>query len=283
MKADDRDAYFELVGYPVEAAAEQNAKFLFTDRSFLDAHLHQDPSADAASAQAAYDHIQSLTAEYNSLHGGKWDGMMSAAPRERQVFLMPRTAMAADAPLPASWGAGVKAAQTISINAAHYTRKSDGARASWKVLPELGISGASVVYGAPGLLGNASTHPSTEDAPWLEYEFTVVKTGNATLTLHLMPIFAIDSQHRLRYAIALDGATPVEMDASGSGEWHENSAPAWAENVLRNSALAKLPLGTLTAGTHKLRLIYRDPGVVFEHIVVSFDGAAPTYPVPPEN
>jgi len=283
MKTEERDAFFELVGYPVEAAAELNAKFLFTDRSFLDAHRRVDPSADAVSAQTAFDHIQSLTSEYNSLEGRKWNGMMSAAPRDRQVFLMPRAAAAADAPLPTSWGAGAERAQTISINAAHFTRKSDGAPASWKVLPELGISGASVVYGAPGLLGNARTSPNTKDAPWLEYEFAVERTGNATLTLHLLPTFAIDSQHRLRYAIALDGATPVEVDSSGSGEWHENSAPTWADNVLRNSALEKLPLGKLSAGEHKLRLIYRDPAVVFEHIVVTFDGAAPAYPVPPEN
>jgi hypothetical protein len=283
MRADDRDAYFELVGYPVEAAAEQNAKFLYTDRSYLDADKNEDPSRDAAMAHAAYGQIQSLTAEFNSLHGGKWDGMMSAAPRERQVFLMPRTATAVAAPLPASWGAGAVGTQTISINAARFTGKSDGALASWKVLPELGISGASVVYGAPGLLGNAPASPNTEDAPWLEYNFAVKRAGNATLTLHLLPTFAIDSEHRLRYAIALDGATQVEMDESGSGEWHENSAPAWEENVLRNSALAKLPLGRLTAGTHKLRLIYRDPAVVFEHIVITFDGAAPAYPVPPEN
>ena len=142
---------------------------------------------------------------------------------------------------------------------------------------------ASVEYGAPGLLGNNTSYLSPENAPWLEYELTVVKTGNATLTLHLLPTFAIDSEHRLCYAIALDGATPVEMDASGSGEWHKNSAPTWAGNVLRNSALAKVPLGRLSAGEHRLRLIYRDPGVVFEHLVVAFDGAPPAYPVPPEN
>jgi hypothetical protein len=283
MTNDDRDAFFELIGYPVESAAEQNAKFLYTDRSFLDAHQRKDPSADAASAKAAYDRIQSLTAEYNSLQGGKWDGMMSESPRGRQVFLMPRTAAEADAQLPASWGADLEAAQTISINASHFTRKSDGAEAKWMVLPELGISGASVVYGAPGLLGNTSMHSKDEDAPWLDYDFTVVKTGDFTLTLHLLPTFAIDSQHQLRYAIALDGATPVEMDASGSGEWRENSAPTWAENILRNSALAKLPLGKLSAGEHKMRLIYLDPGVVFEHIVVTSDGAAPAYPVPPDN
>jgi hypothetical protein len=278
-----RDAFFELVGYPVQAAAEQNAKFLFTDRSLLDAHFYRDSSADAASAQAAYDHVQSLTEMYNALASGKWRGMMDAAPHQRQVFQMPNPTEASGASLPPSWGAGEKGAQAISINAASFSRKYDGAQASWTVLPELGVSGASVEYGAPGLLGNGAAYPATEEAPWLEYAFTVAKPGSAMLTLHLLPTFPIDSQHRLRYAVALDGAAPVEMDASGTGEWHENSAPAWAKNVLRNSALETLPLGQLATGEHKLRLIYRDPGVVFEHLVVSFDGAAPAYPVPPNE
>jgi len=54
----------------------------------------------------------------------------------------------------------------------------------------------------------------------------------------------------------------------------------WAENVLRNSAVAKIPLGPLAPGKHTLRLIYRDPGVVFERIVVTFPSAPPAYPVP---
>ena len=53
----------------------------------------------------------------------------------------------------------------------------------------------------------------------------------------------------LRYAIALDGGVPVEMDltpsptarkAAGAGDGPSDSG--WAENVLRNSAIAKIPL-----------------------------------------
>src|SRR5208337_3280535 len=74
-----RSAYFELVGYPIEASAAQNRKFLFADRGFLDASLHRDAQrdADAAQAQAAHRQIQTLTAHYNHLEAGKWDGMMS--------------------------------------------------------------------------------------------------------------------------------------------------------------------------------------------------------------
>jgi hypothetical protein len=283
MPAQMRDAYFELVGYPVEVAAAQNAKFLETDRSFLDASRGVDTSGNATKAKAAYDRIQILTAAYNRLQDGKWDGMMSDAPRDRQVFKMPRTAKAADAglSLPSTWRAG-DAGAVVSLNAAEFTRKHDGSQAHWTVLPELGITGASVEYGAPGLLGNA-TPVCDSDAPWLEYDFSVAKVKAVAATLSLLPTFPVDSAHRLRYAVAVDGGKPVELDAAGAGEWHENSAPVWADNVLRNAAMENLPLGILKAGRHRVRLIYRDPGVVFEHLVVGFAGSAPAYPVPPAN
>jgi hypothetical protein len=296
-----RDAYFELVGYPVQAAAAQNDKFLYTDRSFLDASTHDEAAraADAAAAQAAYDRVQSLTGQYNTLEDGKWSGMMSDAPRQRQVFKMPRTATDADAnlPLPASWvsdrsdtpaasagAAGfVEQHGTVSIAANHYTRSSNGALAQWQVLQDLGISGASVVYGAPGLLAEAVSAPLTSSSPWLEYSFTTTGTGPSTLTLHLLPTFPIDSTHRLRYGVAIDGQAPKQLDLAGTGEWKEGNAPEWEGNVRRNSAIATLPVDGLPPGAHTLRLIYVDPGVVFEHIVLTFAGAPPAYPVPPET
>jgi hypothetical protein len=207
IPADARDAYFELVGYTVEAAAAQNAKFPETDRSFLDAHRHENTAVDAATAIAAYERIQALTAQYNGLTGGKWNGMMSDAPRQRHVFEMPRTATDAG-----------DSVDTISPNAAEFARKNDGTLARWVVMPELGISGATVEYGAPGLLGNAAPAAARDvkvaNAPWLEYDLDVAKAGEATLTLGLLPTFAVDSDHRLRYAVEFDGGKPVELVAA---------------------------------------------------------------------
>jgi hypothetical protein len=314
-------AFFELIGYPVEAAAAMNEKFLFTDQTFLDASLHDAAEMQAAAGKAheAYDTIQSLTARYNGLEDGKWAGIMSSAPRDRHVFEMPRTATLADAttPLPAAWskepalkGTGFNAESnsalkgtgfspyvesptksgalapegmageslhTVSIAAAHFTRKSGG----WNILSELGISGSSIQYGAPGLLANQTT-PAT-DQPWLDYDFTTATSGPATLSIYLLPTFPLDADHRLRFAASLDGHAPTQLDAGATGEWHEDTAPVWAANVLRNAAVVTLPLGDLPAGKHTLRLVYIDPGVVFEHLVLTFPGAPPAYPVPPET
>jgi hypothetical protein len=311
-------AFFELVGYPIEGSAAMNEKFLATDFTYLDAHLHNDTAlaADTARAHAAYDTIQTLTAKYNSLENGKWDGIMSAAPRERHVFEMPRTATDADAGklLPASWGAGdlepdaghppvpagtfIEQHATVSINAAHFARRSDGAQTSpqvrWNILDDLGISGASVVYGSPGLLANTDITTAAsgpQSSPWLEYRFLTTSPDlPGTLTLHLLPTFAVDSDHHLRYAVSLDNEPPIELDLTppatarkSSGASDGPSDSGWTDNVLRNSAIATIPLHAFAPGPHTIRLLYRDPGVIFEHLVVTFPGAPPAYPVPPET
>jgi hypothetical protein len=312
-------AFFELFGYPIEASAAMNEKFLATDLTYLDAHQHNDTAlaADTARAQAAYDTIQTLTAKYNALENGKWDGIMSDTPRERHVFEMPRTATAADAdaPLPAAWSAGSEACQsqgdaagpsagdaggarfaeqhcTVSINAAHFTRSVDGTLAHWNVLADLGISGDSVEYGAPGVLANTPMSRvglALSDMPRLEYDFTTTTKAPATLTLHLLPTFPLDSDHTLRYAVALDKLPAIELDAAtgatskSAGAGDGPSGASWSANVLRNSAIATVTLGTLAPGKHTLRLYYREPGVVFQHLVVTFPGAPPAYPVPPET
>jgi hypothetical protein len=305
LSAHYASAFFELVGYPVEGSAAMNDKFLSTDLSYLDTHQHNlaAVSVDAARAQADYDTIQTLTARYNSLESGKWDGMMSTMPRERHVFEMPRTATGADAdkPLPESWGSGeytvataasprsatfrfTEQHATVSINAAHFTRKQDGKNAAWKLYPDLGISGGSVGYGSPGLLANAeSLTLPVAASPWLEYDFDTASSGAATLTLALLPTFPVDSQHTSRYAVSLDGRVPLIVDANDPGAWRDNAPPNWPANVLRNFAQTTLPLGPLGPGHHALRLIYLDPAVIFEHLVISFPGAPPAYPVPPET
>jgi len=322
------DAYFELVLYPVAGSVIMNDKFLYTDRTFLDAHNRDDPGLveDTGQAKLAYAFEQDGTAKYNSLENGKWDGMMSDHPRDRRVFEMPRTATLADAdvPLPASWDPGSRACAddgwvstqpagtassgtfseqhcTISANAAHFARSGNGNLiAQWRVLADLGISGSSVVFGEPGRtspFGPIMTATSAQGmltikggpSPWLEYDFATTTAGPATLALHLLPTFPIDSDHKLRYAVALDDGAPMERDMSGSsggkatGAGDGPSGADWPQNVLRNSAIDTLALGALTAGKHTLRLLYRDPGVVFEHIVITFPGAPPAYPVPPET
>lgn len=71
IPADRQDAYFQLVKYPVQAAAQMN-------RKILTAQLARHSKADWKQSDAAFDSIASLTQQYNSLQNGKWNRMMDS-------------------------------------------------------------------------------------------------------------------------------------------------------------------------------------------------------------
>lgn len=86
-----KDAYFELVEYPVLAASAMNRKHLYAQKSRLFA-AHQYPVANeyARKSREAYQEIAALTRTYNKdIQNGKWDGMMDMAPRKLPVFEAP--------------------------------------------------------------------------------------------------------------------------------------------------------------------------------------------------
>ena len=72
-----KDAYFQLVKYPVQAAAQMNNKMLF-------AQFARHGKADWSDSDFAHDSIVSLTAIYNS--NPRWTGIMDCAPRELPPF-----------------------------------------------------------------------------------------------------------------------------------------------------------------------------------------------------
>ncbi len=73
-----KDAFYQLILYPVKSASLMNQKQTFTVQG------------NAERAVKAYDEIQELTRYYNrEMTGGKWDGMMDAAPRNTRVFRKP--------------------------------------------------------------------------------------------------------------------------------------------------------------------------------------------------
>jgi hypothetical protein len=309
LPANYQGAFFELAGYPVEAAAAQNAKFLWTDRSYLDAARQRKGSVqdDANNAQAAYNQIQDLTAKYNLLDDKKWDGIMSSHPRKLRVFDMPVTADRSTglATLPEDWKAPVQQDsgpqvrsghgfgeeyQTVSIDATHFTAMHNTAQGVWHSRGELGLPGGSVFFGDPGRTSEASwvssgivnTSSAVATMPWIDYAFTTATAGDATLTLYLLPAFPVDSDHGLRYAMILDHRAPFVLDASGT-EAGKEGITSWASNVLTNAEIQTVNLGNLQPGKHTLRILYGDPGVFLEHMLITFPGAPPAYPFPPET
>ena len=86
-----KNAYFELINYPVAGAAEMNKKWLNSQyaNSFAAFQLPEANPAKEKSLQA-WEKIQQMTNYYNdSIEKGKWKYIMSAQPRKLPVFEKP--------------------------------------------------------------------------------------------------------------------------------------------------------------------------------------------------
>jgi hypothetical protein len=91
MPKDRQDAYYQLVEYPVEAAAALNERVLDIDKSIAFGLQHR-ASANVYAERAAAAEAQLLAGQhtYNDvIAGGKWRGMMSIAPHRLPLYAPP--------------------------------------------------------------------------------------------------------------------------------------------------------------------------------------------------
>jgi hypothetical protein len=146
MPADRRDAFFQLVLYPVRGAANINIRTLRLDLAALHARQGRaSVNAYVDQARAAHAAIVADTAAYNAQNGGKWRGIMDMAPRRLPVFAEPAYPQVglADAPGCAvdtselSFVAGRPAAHAVTI----YSR---GRPADWTLTGLQGLAARAV-------------------------------------------------------------------------------------------------------------------------------------------
>ncbi len=121
LPLDQKDAFFQLVLYPVRGADLMNQKQTYTRQG------------RAELALKAYDEIQAITAHYNTkMSGGKWRGMMNDSPRNLNVFRKPPFGMT-----PVASGQDAPLVRLAPKDA--------------RVSGEMKLVGNSLVAGAPGI------------------------------------------------------------------------------------------------------------------------------------
>ena len=189
IPADRQDAYFQLVKYPVQAAAQMN-------RKILTAQLARHSKADWKQSDAAFDSIASLTQQYNSLQNGKWNRMMDFQPRKLSVFKrVEHTAatepMVTDRKMLCKWNAmECTYGKPVPCEGLGYERKAAGIR-----------KGSS-----------------------LTFAFDDYGKDSVEVEIRLLPSHPLDEK-QLRFAISVDEAVPqtVSYETKGrSEEWKEN-------------------------------------------------------------
>ncbi|MBN2063565.1 MAG: glycosyl hydrolase 115 family protein [Sedimentisphaerales bacterium] len=155
----------------------------------------------------------------------------------------------------------------VSLEAENYTRKTDRNGAAWQVIDSFGSTGDTLTV-LP--FDTASCNDVTKllsQSPSVEYDMYLWSSGTKDITIRAIPTHPINSEMKLRYAIAFDDQQPVIVDYS-TREW----SPKWYLNVLQGVTLSTANLKIEQAGKHTLKIWMVDPGVVLDKIII---GKAP--------
>jgi hypothetical protein len=310
MPARSRDAFYELVEYPVLGSLAANRRLVAGELAAR--AVTQNPSAVrgwAGRFDAGTDELTAAANHYNNdLAGGKWRGVMeddpllpsrayrngtlrlpagvlalARAPGGQQAPLSPVAAIPLVGmerkPTPQTF---VETDRVVSLLACDYSGKTDKAGAAWKVIPGLGRTGDAVAIFPTTAPAVDPAHAAT-DAPFLEYRFGLSQAGDATLHYNLIPTQPLVYGQGLRFAVAIDGAAPQLVTIRAGTGSEAGVSRAWQENVLDNTTTAVTKATFATAGVHILRIYMVDAGVLLEKIVVDQGGLSPSYLGPPET
>lgn len=182
-------------------------------------------------------------------------------------------------PRPESLKGFVESNGVVSVEAEHFTLKTDRAGAAWQVVTGLGRTGDSVAV-LPANAPSVGLERAVREAPSLEYPLHLFRAGEFELTFYLIPTHPVRGTSGLRFAYALDGAAPRELAASAGVEV---TSKGWAENVLSATTKVTTTVKLDAPGAHVLRIYMLDPGVVLDKMVLNTGGLRPSYLGPPET
>ena len=226
---DRKDAYFQLVKYPVQAADQMNRKLLF-------AQYARHGLMEWERSDAAFDSIVHLTQIYNEgIHNnGKWNRIMDYKPRKLSVF------------------EPVEHTQVDELwpDEANSIAQWEGTDAKGRYAPCEGL----------GYAGKAIQLMPNEE---VTYTFAAPKDADSlTVELHLLPTHPVDDEH-LAFDVSLDGKEylPVVYRTVGRSE-------EWKQNVLRNQAVKCVKLPHNRGKKQVLRLKTPYEGIVVDQIFV---------------
>ncbi|MFV5688027.1 glycosyl hydrolase 115 family protein [Flavobacterium sp. ZT3R25] len=254
------DAYFQLVVYPIEGAAYMNHKFLYWNLAALTTDLKQKEKYLNLSAKA-FEKIKELTAYYNNgLSKGKWNGMMSMHPRNLPVFDSIKT-------LPKEIPVKQSPKSVITIQANKFVASKASKNYKWETINGLGFSNNAVTL-------FPFKHSYFKDVkPSISYEFVVDNTGNYEIEIHLLPTHANKFDHEV--GVQIDGKETKSFLINT-----KDRDTAWKENVLRNSAIIKLPVSFANIGKHTVTITVNQTGIVLDQLAVYLLEQGGSYEIP---
>lgn len=258
LPEDKKDCYFELIEYPVLASAQMNAKCL--NAQLARYYSPADPAASdryAALSMDAYREIEILTTQYNKeIAGGKWDRMMSMAPRDIPVFGKP--SFVVDSLARGKIG---KDACTSFI---------------WAVNADQGECKEGKAIRLPGV-GHSFNSVALEKGTVIDFPFYLTKPGKGFIKIGTLPNHDVNGDG-MRLAVYVDAEKIGEIDYRVEGRSEQ-----WKRNVLRNQAVSILEHDFRNVGSAKLTIQALSSNIILDQVMIEVGEVPSFYEFPVEK
>jgi len=305
LPSEYKDAFFQLVLHPVKASTNLNGLYKSVAQ-YKKAYIERFPFTNdlASSVKYYYNQDSLITQEYHQLNNGKWNHMMSQTHigytnwQQPPFNKMPEVKLIsadsfADEPAPQLDMLSFSAEKLIppnnkenlfyeldgvvSAEAANFTRSINKGIIHWKIIPDLGRTGSSVI----SFPVTAAQQKPGGSAAHLEYEFYTYDSGAFKINAYFSPSLNFhNTENGLQYAISVDNEVPQiisinkEDKNSISGIWNK-----WvAENIIIKTTQHKIS----KPGKHIIKYWMVNSGVVLQKIVADFGGVEHSYLGPKE-
>lgn len=284
-----QDAWFQLLGYPIKAMANLYDMY-YAQAMNQRLAKKNDPTANAWAdrVEVCFKKDAALARQYHAMNGGKWNHMMDEQYIGYKSWMSPEKKIMPEVkrvegqssdtitlPTPAyitynqPKDAPVFVAKDgyVSIEAEHFTRKTDGKEAKWTVIPELGRT-------LSGITPQPVTSPV--DGMMLEYDMEIPNEATARVTMRFCATLNFNGTG-LRYAVSFDGGE--EQIVNINGDYNGETGNAWH----REHVIDSQTIHVLKAGKHTLRIRPLDNALVLQKILINLGGMHKSYLGPQET
>lgn len=295
-----KDAYYQLVLYPILACANLNEMYYAHAKNQEAAKLKLASTNQwADKTEELFRKDQELSDYFNkNLAGGKWNHFADQThigytywqqPNKNSVpkvtRLEPNEISATEpttsiiqkensAIYPKNFKGFVEENGYVSIEADHYSRAFNMDKVQWKVIPDIGRTGNGITI----FPVNIPSIELSSNNPRLEYDMFLTKEGEATVNLIVSPTLEFNENKGLRIAVSIDDESPqiIEMHANGSQR-------EWDKMVAQNAKYLTSKCSIKNTGKHTLKIWAIDPAIIIQKIIVDLGGLTPTHLGPVES
>ena len=161
----------------------------------------------------------------------------------------------------------------VSMEAAHYLRKTAVSGVSWEEIPGLGKThSAMAVFPVTAQAQNPNNSAS------LEYDLYLYEPGDVSVRLYLSPTLNYFNDEGLKIAVSFDNQEPVVLKMN-----EDTSLETWEKWVSNNINTVVSTFNLENRGKHTLKIQAVGPGVVVQKIVVHTKKENSSYLGEPES